>query len=198
MELKKYGRNYKNTMAIYTPPGELNSQCPDFSLIGVDGKMHSLSDYSGSKALVIMFICNHCPYVQAVENRIIVLSKELLALNAKMVAICSNDAEKYPEDSFDKMKERAKAHNYPFPYLHDSSQKVAKQFGAVCTPDFFVYDSDLKLAYRGRLDDSWKNPNSVTKHELRHAVLQLLQDKEVPMQQYPSMGCSIKWKTENL
>lgn len=180
-------------MAIYTPPGELQSACPDFNLMGTDDKMHSLSEFTGSKALVVMFICNHCPYVKAVEDRLIVLAKEITALGAKVVAINSNDANTYPDDSFPKMKERAQQKKYPFPYLHDSTQKVADTFGAVCTPDFFVFDQDLKLAYRGRLDDSWKDPKLVTKHELRHAVLQLLQDREPPMQQYPSMGCSIKW-----
>lgn len=180
-------------MAIYTPPGELESICPEFNLLGTDDKMHSLSEFTGTKALVVMFICNHCPYVKAVEDRLIVLAKEITALGAKVVAINSNDASKYPEDSFQNMKERAQQKKYPFAYLHDASQKVADAFGAVCTPDFFVFDQDLKLAYRGRLDDSWKDPKLVTKHELRHAVLQLLQDREPPMPQYPSMGCSIKW-----
>jgi peroxiredoxin len=180
-------------MAIYNPPSELGILCPDFKLLGVDGKYHTRSDYSSTKALVVMFICNHCPYVQAVENRIILLSKELLALGAKIVAISSNDAVSYPEDSFENMKSRAITKNYPFPYLHDNDQSVARSFGAVCTPDFFVFDGELKLAYRGRLDDSWKSPKEVTRHELRHAVLQLLQNREVPIIQYPSMGCSIKW-----
>lgn len=180
-------------MAIYTPPGELGSSCPDFKLLGTDDSTHTLSEYAGTKALVVMFICNHCPYVQAVEDRIIALSQEIIALGAKVVAINSNDAKKYPEDSFVKMKERALNKKYPFHYLYDESQKTAEKFGAVCTPDFFVYNQDLKLAYRGRLDDSWKDPKLVTKHELRYSVLQLIQDKETPMQQYPSMGCSIKW-----
>lgn len=181
-------------MALYTPPGELGSQCPPFDLLGTDGKRHSLASLPSTKALVVMFICNHCPYVQAVEDRLIVTAKELMGLGAQVIAISSNDEQTYPEDSFANMKLRAETKKYPFPYLHDATQSVARAFGAVCTPDFFVYNSDLQLSYRGRLDDSWKDPKLVTRHELRHAVLQLLQDREVPMTQYPSMGCSIKWK----
>jgi peroxiredoxin len=178
----------------YTPAGELGSSCPDFKLMGTDGKMHSLANYSSTKALVVMFICNHCPYVKAVENRLIVLSRELLALGAQIIAISSNDENSYPEDSFENMKKQAELKNYPFPYLYDPTQSTAKNFGAVCTPDFFVYDKDLKLSYRGRLDDSWKDPKLVTRHEMRRAILELLQDREPSMSQYPSMGCSIKWK----
>ena len=111
----------------------------------------------------------------------------------KVGAISSNDETEYPEDSFDNMR-AARNQTYPFPYLHDATQTVAKNFGAVCTPDFFLYDEELKLAYRGRLDDSWKDPKLVTRHELRRAALELLQGRTAPMTQYPSMGCSIKWK----
>jgi len=179
----------------YTPPGELGSSAPDFLLPGIDGNTYSLESFAGSKALVVMFICNHCPYVQAVEDRLIQTSLELLALTAKVVAISSNDAVKYPADGFDRMRFRADEKNYPFPYLYDETQEVARAFGAVCTPDFFVYDKNLRLSYRGRLDDSWKDATQVTKLELRHAVLELLQDRPAPMTQYPSMGCSIKWKS---
>lgn len=180
---------------MYTPPGELGSVCPDFQLPATDGNLYQLKDFKGSKALLVMFICNHCPYVQAVEDRLIVLSRELLSLGAQVVAISSNDAVKYPADSFENMKKRSLEKKYPFPYLFDETQKVAKEFGAVCTPDFFVYDENLSLAYRGRLDDSWKNPAEVSRHELRHAILELLAGREAPMSQYPSMGCSIKWKS---
>ncbi len=181
-------------MAIYTTPGNIGSPCPQFQLKGVDGHLHSLSNYSSAKALVVMFICNHCPYVQAVEDRILVLARELSALGANIIAISSNDEIAYPEDSYENMKNRAQMKKYSFPYLHDSTQEVAKAFGAVCTPDFFVYDRHLELAYRGRLDDSWKDPKLVTRHELRHAVLELLQNRNAPLTQYPSMGCSIKWR----
>lgn len=181
-------------MAVYTPPGELGSACPPFQLNGTDGNSYSLNDFQPTKALLIMFICNHCPYVKAVEDRLLVLAREITGLGAKVVAISSNDDKAYPDDSFENMRARAIGKNYPFVYLHDPTQVTAKAFGAICTPDFFVYDSQLKLAYRGRLDDSWKDAKAVTKHELRHAILQLVQDREVPMTQYPSMGCSIKWR----
>lgn len=179
---------------MYTPPGEIGSLCPDFQLPATDGNLYRLKDFTGSKALLVMFICNHCPYVQAVEDRLVLLSKELLLRGAQVVAISSNDAVKYPADSFENMKKRAIEKKYPFPYLFDETQNVAKEFGAVCTPDFFVYDENLSLAYRGRLDDSWKNPAEVSRQELRHAVLELLAGREAPLSQYPSMGCSIKWK----
>jgi peroxiredoxin len=185
-------------MAIYTPPGEIGSRCPDFHLPGTDGNIYGLKDFKGSKALLVMFICNHCPYVQAVENRIVQLSQELLKRGAQIVAISSNDAKNYPADSFANMQKQAQEKNYPFPYLYDESQKVAKLFGAVCTPDFFVYDENLLLAYRGRLDDSWKDPNQVSRQELRHAMLELLEGRTAPLSQYPSMGCSIKWSPQNL
>ncbi|MBY0385272.1 thioredoxin family protein [bacterium] len=180
---------------MYTPPGEIGSLCPNFQLPGTDGNLYQLKDFKGSKALLVMFICNHCPYVQAVEDRLVVLSRELLALGAQIVAISSNDSVKYPADSFENMKKRATEKKYPFPYLFDETQNVAKEFAAVCTPDFFVYDENLSLAYRGRLDDSWKNPAEVSRHELRHAMLELLAGREAPLSQYPSMGCSIKWKS---
>lgn len=179
---------------MYTPPGELGSLCPDFQLPATDGNLYSLKDFKRSKALVVMFICNHCPYVQAVELRLVTLSQELLKRGAQIVAISSNDAKKYPADSFEKMKARALEKKYPFPYLYDETQAVAKKFAAVCTPDFFVYDENLTLAYRGRLDDSWKDPSQVHRQELRHAVLELLDGRNAPLSQYPSMGCSIKWK----
>jgi peroxiredoxin len=179
---------------MYTPPGELGSLCPNFQLPATDGNLYSLKDFKGAKALLIMFICNHCPYVQAIEERLVLLSKELLSLGAQIVAISANDAKKYPADSFENMKKKSIEKKYPFPYLYDESQSTAKKFGAVCTPDFFVYDANLALSYRGRLDDSWKDVSQVSRHELRHAVLELLADRSAPQSQYPSMGCSIKWK----
>lgn len=181
-------------MAKYTTPGNLGSPCPDFNLPGTDNNAHSLANYSNGKGLLVMFICNHCPYVIAVQDRILALAHELIPLGLNIVAISSNDAAKYPADSFDKMKERAQEKKYPFPYLYDESQKVAKAFDAVCTPDFFLYDQNLKLVYRGRLDDSWKAPEQVTRQELRSAALKVIHGETVPDQQYPSMGCSIKWK----
>lgn len=177
----------------YTPPGSIGSLCPSFSLQDTTNNTHDRNSLVGHKATLIMFICNHCPYVKAIEDRLIMLAQEMIALNVKVLAISSNDTTAYPEDSLEKMRLRAEQKQYPFPYLYDADQKVAKTFGAVCTPDFFVYDENLQLQYRGRLDDSWKDEKNVTRHELRHALLQILDNKEVPLTQYPSMGCSIKW-----
>lgn len=177
----------------FTPFADLGNDCPDFSLPAVDGKTYGLKDFSNGNPLVVMFICNHCPYVQAVEDRLIALGADLKAQGVNVVAICANDAKDHPEDSFENLQKRWKEKNYSFMYLHDESQKVAHQFGAVCTPDFFVYDKNLKLAYRGRLDDSWKDPAKVTQRELYNAVQKLLKNETLSDKQTPSMGCSIKW-----
>lgn len=181
-------------MAVTTPDAELGTPCPDFTLPGVDGRTYKRDDFSGTQAFLVMFICNHCPYVQAIEDRLIALGRYFQSKSVRIAAICSNDAVKYPDDSFEKMKERAEAKSYPFPYLHDESQSVARAFGAVCTPDFFLYDSGMKLAYRGRLDDSWKDPSAVNAEELKSAIEALLKSETPSAQQKPSMGCSIKWR----
>jgi len=178
----------------YTPDPEIGKICPDFTLPGVDGKKYSLKDFKNSHPLVVMFICNHCPYVKAIEDRLITLGHTLKEKNINLVAICSNDAENYPEDSFQNLQTRWKEKRYPFVYLHDESQEIAKKFGAVCTPDFFVYDKNIKLAYRGRLDDSWKEPQKVAKQELLDAVLKLEKNESLTGPQTPSMGCNIKWR----
>jgi peroxiredoxin len=178
----------------YTPEGELGKSLPDFQLPGVDGKIYSSAEFKSATALVVMFICNHCPYVKAIEDRLLSLATRLQPQGAKFIAICANDSTEYPEDSFAGLKKRWQEKNYPFPYLHDESQEVAKRFAAVCTPDFFVYDRDHRLSYRGRFDDSWKDPSRVQKQELSEAVQKLLKGEKPPLLQVPSMGCSIKWK----
>lgn len=180
----------------YSPSPELGSPCPDFRLPAVDGRTISRADLAGSSAAVVMFICNHCPYVQAIEDRLIALGREYAGRPARFLAISSNDPVAYPEDSFDKMRERATAKGYPFPYAFDESQEAARAFGAVCTPDFFVYDSDMKLAYRGRLDDSWKDPAKVASREMKAAIDALLDGRRPSPEQKPSMGCSLKWKAQ--
>ncbi|MEN0057516.1 MAG: thioredoxin family protein [Bdellovibrio sp.] len=177
----------------FTPFPDLGNACPDFTLPAVDGKKYSLQDFPRGKPLVIMFICNHCPYVKAIEDRLLQLGQDLKKQGVPVLAICSNDKDSYPEDSFENLQKRAQEKNYPFPYLYDESQEVALKFGAVCTPDFFVYDSHHKLAYRGRLDDSWKEADKVSKRELYDAVQKLLKGEQVSENQTPSMGCSIKW-----
>lgn len=178
-----------------TPQAELGKFMPSFELPGVDGKTYQATDFKRNKPIVVMFICNHCPYVKAVEDRLITLGTDLRERNIPVVAICSNDSEKYPEDSFENLKKRAILKRYPFVYLHDEDQDVAKDFGAVCTPDFFVYDSSYRLAYRGRLDDNWKEPKKATARELFDAVMKLERGQKLTDKQIPSMGCSIKWKT---
>jgi peroxiredoxin len=177
-----------------TPQADFGDDCPDFNLPGVDGKNYSKKDLTNGKPAVVMFICNHCPYVQAIEDRLITLGQDLKALGVVVLAIGSNDERAYAEDSFENMAKRAREKSYSFAYAQDASQEVARKFGAVCTPDFFVYDQNLKLAYRGRLDDSWKDPAKVTRRELLNAVQALLQGQTTPLAQTPSMGCSIKWK----
>jgi peroxiredoxin len=177
----------------FTPAAELGSHVPDFELQAVDEKTYRLRDFQNQKPLVIMFICNHCPYVKAVEDRLITLGQEFKSSGVNVVGICSNDWRDNPEDSFENLAKRAQEKNYSFTYLHDPMQKAAKAFGAVCTPDFFVYDSRGLLAYRGRLDNSWKDPKAVTKRELYEAVQILLKNQKISEAQTPSMGCNIKW-----
>lgn len=179
---------------IHTPEKiELGVSVPAFELKGIDGKIYRQSDFLNSKPLVFMFICNHCPYVKAIEDRLITLGQDLKRHGINVVGICSNDEVNYPDDSFENLKKRATEKNYPFTYLHDATQSTARAFGAVCTPDFFIYDGNGKLAWRGRLDDSWKEPLSVTQRELYTAALDLLNQRPLSGIQTPSMGCSIKW-----
>jgi thiol-disulfide isomerase/thioredoxin len=177
----------------YTPSPDLGKKCPEFSGLAVDGETYSRRYIENAPASVIMFICNHCPYVQAIEDRLIQLGNEMGARGVKFLAISSNDASKYPSDSYENLKQRWNEKHYPFPYIYDESQKLAKDFGAVCTPDFFVFDHEARLTYRGRLDDSWKDAAKITKQELRDALIMMLNKQSVPVEQPPSMGCSIKW-----
>lgn len=174
----------------YSPAGSLGSPLPSFTLSSVDGKKYSSADFRAP--LLIMFICNHCPYVKAIESRLIALAKELKGLQT--VAICANDPADYPEDAPAELLKTWREKAYGFPYLIDESQDVARAFGAVCTPDLYLYDREKRLAYRGRLDDSWKNERLVKKQELKEAAEALLSGKTVNPGQNPSMGCSIKWK----
>lgn len=179
----------------YTPEAQAGLTLPEFHLPATDGTTVSSKDLlSHNQPIVIMFLCNHCPYVQAIEERLVQLGR-VFREHAQFAAICSNDPADYPEDSFENLKKRAEELDYPFPYLHDDSQNVAKSFEAVCTPDLYIFDSSGVLAYRGRLDDSWKDASKVTKKELQLALEDILQGKQIPLEeQNPSMGCSIKWK----
>jgi len=175
---------------------ELGTKAPDFKLPDtVSGKQLSFSDIRSDKATVVMFTCNHCPYVLHVNPELVRLARDYQEKGVSFVAISSNDVDRYPDDSPEKMTELAKEVGYPFPYLYDETQEVAKAYDAACTPDFYVFDGDDKLAYRGRLDES--RPNSgkpLTGKDLRAALDAVLAGKPVPEPQYPSGGCGIKWK----
>ena len=174
--------------------GTLGSVAPPFDLPGVDGTRHTLDSVRGENGTVVLFLCNHCPYVKAVIDKIPRDLRELAALGVGGVAIMSNDAEAYPEDSFANMKIVAQRHGFGFPYLYDESQEVARAYGAVCTPDIFGYDRDLKLVYRGRLDDAGRTPRDGNKRDLVDAMRAVAQGGKAPGQQFAAIGCSIKWK----
>jgi peroxiredoxin len=172
----------------------LGTPCPDFRLPSVDGKSFARDDFPDRQVLVVMFICNHCPYVQAVEDRYVALAREYGPRGVQLVGICSNDPTDYPDDRPDKLLARWRAKGYGFPYLVDETQDVARAFGAVCTPDIYVFDRDRRLAYHGRIDDNWQNPAKVTRRELASALDALVAGKAAPPEQIASIGCSIKWK----
>jgi len=171
----------------------LGSPAPDFSLPGVDGKTHSLGSFNDKPILIVAFWCNHCPYVQAWEDRTIAVQKDFAGKGVQFVMINANDEQSYPEDDFAHMVSRAKMKGYNFPYLRDESQKSAEAYGAVCTPDYFVFDASRKLRYRGKLDDS-KDPKGVKKQVMREVLDALAAKKDPPVTFVPPMGCSIKWK----
>ncbi len=177
--------------------GDLGSPAPDFSLPAVDGKVWTLAAIRGKNGLLVMFICNHCPYVKAARERIIRDAGELKEYGVNSIAIMSNDPIDYPEDSFDNMRRVAALFKFPFPYVFDESQAVAKSYGAVCTPDFFGYNADLKLQYRGRLDAGGKEVIPGARRELFEAMKAIANSGQGPREQFPSMGCSIKWKQGN-
>ncbi|AXX97190.1 thioredoxin family protein [Profundibacter amoris] len=178
-------------MAVTPPVCDFDWQAPDFTLPASDGKTYSLSDVKGENGTLVMFICNHCPYVKSIMDKIIRDAQDLQKLGIGVVAINSNDAVAYPEDSFENMQKL----DLPFPYLHDESQAVAHAYGAACTPDFFGFNADMGLQYRGRLDASGRNagPDDL-KRDLYEAMKQVAKTGQGPREQIPSMGCSIKWK----
>jgi peroxiredoxin len=182
-------------MAAETPVCNFGEPARPFDLPGTDGKRYTLEDVRGPKGTLVMFICNHCPYVKAVLDRIIRDANDLKEHGIGVVAINANDPAAYPDDSFDNMKRLANARQLPFPYLFDESQEVARAYDAVCTPDFFGYNADLELQYRGRLDASKTTPVPGAIRELYEAMVQVAETGRGPEQQIPSMGCSIKWKS---
>jgi peroxiredoxin len=182
-------------VSLETPVCDFGRPAIDFALPGVDGRTWTLESCRGEKGLLVMFICNHCPYVKAVRERIVRDARELLDYGIRCVAIMSNDPSEYPEDSFENMARIAAEFDFPFPYLLDETQEVAKAYGAVCTPDFFGYNADLQLQYRGRLDESRKEsaPEDV-RRDLFEAMKTVAETGNGPEEQIPSVGCSIKWR----
>lgn len=183
------------TMAEHPPICEFGWRAVDFELPGTDGKIWTLEDVKGARGTLIMFICNHCPYVKSIIDRIVRDVSELQSLGIGAAAICANDAVTHPDDSFDNMKLFAAANHFTFPYLHDESQQVARGWGAVCTPDFFGFNAGLELHYRGRLDESGRQAASKDARRDLFEAMSLIADTGVgPQQQTGSMGCGIKWK----
>ncbi len=182
-------------VSLQPPVCDFGIAAIDFSLPGVDGKNWNLADCAGEKGLLVMFICNHCPYVKSIRERIVRDTRELKALGVNTVAIMSNDPTEYEEDSFENMRRVSEEFGFDFAYLMDETQQVAKAYGAVCTPDFFGYNADLKLQYRGRLDESRKEAAAAdVKRDLFEGMKQVIETGKGPAEQVASMGCSIKWK----
>lgn len=181
-------------MAATPPVCDFGWKAPDFALPATDGATYSLADLTGPNGLVVAFICNHCPYVLAVLDRIIRDARDLEPLGVGFAAICSNDAATHPADSFENMKKMAKDRAFPFPYLHDEDQSVARAYDAACTPDFFGFNADGELQYRGRLDASRKAAEANVRRDLFEAMRQVAETGQGPSEQVASMGCSIKWK----
>jgi peroxiredoxin len=182
-------------VSLETPVCDFGQPAIDFELPGTDGKIWTLEDCAGDNGLLVMFICNHCPYVKAITDRLVRDAYDLRALGINSVAIMSNDPADYPEDSFENMQKIAEEFDFPFPYLFDETQQTAQAYGAVCTPDFFGYNKDLQLQYRGRLDESRKEAAAPdVRRDLYEAMRQVAETGRGPEEQIPSMGCSIKWR----
>lgn len=181
-------------MAATPPVCDFGWKAADFSLLGTDGKTHGLADLAGPKGTLIVFMCNHCPYVRAIAGRLAAEAEALAPLGIAVVGINANDPTSYPEDSYENMKAFTKEHGIAFPYLVDPTQETARAYGAVCTPDFFGFNKDLELQYRGRLDESRTALVPNARRELFEAMKQVAETGHGPAAQIPSMGCSIKWK----
>lgn len=180
-------------VSLQTPICDFGWNAPEFDLPGVDGKRWKLADVQGQNGTLVMFICNHCPYVKAIRPRLVNDLKELRVLGVNAVAIMSNDPSDYPEDSFEHMQQVAAEFDFPFPYLLDETQAVARAYGAICTPDFFGFNNQLELQYRGRFDESRKETAESSTRDLFHAMSQVAQTGHGPQDQIPGIGCSIKW-----
>ena len=183
-------------VSLQPPLCDFGWKARDFDLPGVDGNRYNLANARGKNGLLVMFICNHCPYVKSIRERIVRDALELQQHGINSIAIMSNDPAEYAEDSFDNMKAVARQYAFPFPYVWDETQQVAGDYGAVCTPDFFGFNADLELQYRGRLDASRKEASPDAPRDLFDAMVQIAQTGQGPREQFASMGCSIKWRSE--
>ncbi len=172
----------------------LGKEAIDFDLPGTDDRNYSLDSFKDKNVLIIIFMCNHCPYVIAVLHRLIAIQNDYADEGVQLIGINPNDTVKYPDDSFENMKKIVREKNVPFPYLIDESQNIARKYDAVCTPDIYVYGEERTLLYRGRIDDNWQDESKVTKRDLWDALDAILKGSTVSQNQIPSMGCSIKWK----
>jgi len=173
---------------------KIGSPAPDFNLIGVDDKTYSLNSFSDKDSLIIIFSCNHCPYVKAYEGRIKAIQKDYGSRGVAVIAINSNDDVGYPEDSFEEMKKRAKTENFNFIYLRDENQNAARDYDASHTPEIFLFDKNRKLAFHGKIDDNWQEPDKAANHYLRNALDELLEGKDISVPETFTIGCTIKWK----
>jgi len=173
---------------------EIGSPAPDFNLIGIDDKKYSLDSFRDKKALIVIFSCNHCPYVQAYEDRIIAIQRDYAVKDVAVVAISSNEDVNYPDDSFENMKKRAADRSFNFPYLRDEDQSIARAYDATHTPEIFLFDANRKLAFHGKIDDNWQESDKVQNHYLRDALDELLAGKEISVPETFTIGCTIKWK----
>ncbi|MBT8380291.1 MAG: thioredoxin family protein [Ignavibacteria bacterium] len=173
---------------------EIGSSAPDFNLIGIDDKKYSLESFKDKKALIVIFSCNHCPYVHAYEDRIKKIQQDYKNKGLAAIAINSNDDVNYPDDSFENMKKRAAERNFNFLYLRDEDQSVARAYDATHTPEIFLFGENRKLAFHGKIDDNWQEPDKVQNHYLRNALNELLEGKEISVPETFTIGCTIKWK----
>jgi peroxiredoxin len=185
-----------NMVSLQPPLCDFGWKARDFDLPGTDDKRYNLANSRGKNGLLLMFICNHCPYVKSIRDRIVRDARELQQHGVNSIAVMSNDPAEYAEDSFDNMKSVAQQYGYPFPYVWDETQRVARDYGAVCTPDFYGFNANLELQYRGRLDASRKEAVPGAPRDLFNAMLQIAQTGHGPREQLASMGCSIKWRNE--
>jgi len=173
---------------------EIGQRAPDFSLPGVDGKDYTLNSFKDKKVIVVLFTCNHCPYAQAYEDRLVNIQRDFDAKGAQFVAINPNDSAGYPEDGFENMVKRAKKKQFNFPYLRDEAQRVARAYGAEYTPEVFVLNAKHEVRYIGRVDDNWQHPDKARTHDLRDAIAAVLAHKKVANPVTHAIGCTIKWK----